>query len=543
LYLLLKFLVLSWKLGRKSRDPQYALSPLRNAHMATQILPPNSSSPSQPSEVWSIQGKSSFQAIALAIIVILCVGLRLYHLGAASLWSDEIFSRYYVDVFGFHYALTDGLSLETNPPTYYLLLHGWMALWGASEAALRSLSLVASTLCVPTIYLLGRELAGKSRGLLAALLFALCPVSLYFAQEARVYALFMLAASALLWAAALFERQPRSNKVSVFYAFSGTLCIYLHATGLLLVIACGAAVWLFLLAKGVNSRHALLKWTAWNGLVLLLGVPYLLRAFTASHSGIINFVPPAGIHQFVYSASLTVGGMVTPYPWPGFLLAAAMFLTLTISLCLHPLSSRAAVILVAVPCLFLALVFVVSIARPILLPRILAWTIVPLCLLAAIQLGVPGRARFALVLGLLAAFGTGLFFQVTEPGSDKEPWREISQAVTPELERADLVVLSPSSDPLVLNYYGPQLKNVRLWDESSHPTIMAAAAKRLHIPSISEAEILEAIQAKQSVWILSHSFDLVRVNELQTRVPATVFREWNCGKVPCVAAAGWQPHP
>jgi mannosyltransferase len=511
--------------------------------MATHILRPHSSSASQTSEVSSGQRKLSFDIFALGLILILCLALRAYHLGSASLWSDEIFSRYYTDVFGLHYVLTDGLSLETNPPTYYLLLHGWMALWGHSEAALRSLSLVASTLCVPGIYLLGRELAGKSLGLLAALLFALCPVSLYFAQEARVYALFMLAASVVLWAAAVFERDPRSVRATVLYALSGTLSLYLHATGLLLVVACGGAVWLFLLAQGKSRRPALLKWTALNGFILLLGVPYFLRAFTASHSGIINFVPPAGIHQFVYSASQVVSGPVTPYPWPGFLLAAVVFVALALSLCLQPLSSRAAVILIAVPCLYVALVFVVSISRPILLPRILAWTAVPLCLLAARQLLVAGRARYVVLVSLVAAFGTGLFFQVTKPGSDKEPWREISQTFAPQLEQADLVVLSPSSDPMVLNYYGQQPKNVRLWDETLHPTIMSAAAKRLHVASISEPEILQAIQTNHSVWVVSHSFDLGRVDDLQSRVPPTVFREWFCGKVPCAAVAGWQPRP
>jgi uncharacterized membrane protein len=511
--------------------------------MATHTLRPHSSSPSQTPEVSSGQRKIPFDIFALGLILILCIALRAYHLGSASLWGDEMFSRYYVDVFGLHYVLTDGLSLETNPPTYYLLLHGWMALWGHSEAALRSLSLVASTLCVPGIYLLGRELGGKSWGLLGALLFALCPVSLYFAQETRVYALFMLAASVVLWAAAVFERDPRSVKAAVSYALSGTLCLYLHATGLLLVVACGGAVWLFLLTHGKSRRPALLKWTALNGFVLLLGVPYFVRAFTASHSGDINWVPPAGIHRFVYCASQVVSGSVTPYPWPGLLLAAAVFVALTLSLCLQPLSRRAGVILIGVPCLYVALVFVVSIGRPILLTRILAWTAVPLCLVAASQLRMAGRARYAVLVSLVAAFGTGLFFQVTRPGLDKEPWREVSQALTPELERADLLVLTPSSDPMVLGYYGPQLKNVRLWDESLHPTIMSAAAKRLHIASISELEILQAIQANHSVWVVSHSMDLGRVNDLQSRVPATIFREWFCGKAPCAAVAGWQPRP
>ena len=67
-------------------------------------------------------------------------------------------------------------------------------------------------------------------------------------------------------------------------------------------------------------------------------------------------------------------------------------------------------------------------------------------------------------------------------------------AVGPELERADLVVLSPLSDPMVLTYYAPRVKNVRLWDASLRPTIMNGAAERLHVPYITEAEILQAIK-------------------------------------------------
>jgi hypothetical protein len=236
-----------------------------------------------------------------------------------------------------------------------------------------------------------------------------------------------------------------------------------------------------------------------------------------------------------------VSGELTPYPWPGFVLAAAVFGTLVVSLLRHRFPIRAGVILIGVPCVFLALVSVLSIARPILLPRVLVWTVVPLCLIAASQLLVAGRARYAVLLSLLAAFGAGLFFQITKPANDKEPWREGLHAIGPELERADLVVLSPLFDPMVLTYYAPGVKNVRLWDASLRPTIMNGAAERLHVPYITEAEILQAIEAKQSVWVLSNGFDLGRVNDLRTRVPAAVFREWFCGKDPCIGAAGWQP--
>ena len=526
--------------GSQAKDrPIYAL---KDDKMSTPNLPAQTELPGQRPQVQR-ERNTRFEVVALALIVLLCVALRFYHLGAASLWSDEIFSRYYVDLFGLHYALSEGLSRETNPPTYYLLLQGWMALWGSSEAALRSLSALASTLCVPVTYLLGHEFVGKSRALAGALLFALCPMSIYFAQETRVYALLMLASSLALWAAAVFERDTRSWKAAFSYLLFATLCLYLHATGLLFVVACAGAVWLWLLSKGASARRALWKWTALNGLVLLLGLPYYLHVFAATKTGIINYVPPAGIHQLVYCFSLVVAGIVTPYPWPAFLLAAAVCIALVVSLWLNPPSSRANVTLIGIPCLFVVLVLVLSLRRPILLPRTLVFMVVPLCVLAGRQILVTGRARFAVILSLVAAFGTGLFFQATARNSDKEPWREISQTLAPELTKADLVVYSPVSNPEVLLYYAPQVKNLRLWDLGLPPTIMRAAADRLHIAPITEPEILQAIQSGQSVWVLSHSFDLSRVNELQTRVPAIFFREWFCGKVPCVAAAHWQTHP
>ena len=509
--------------------------------MFTQPLPGQPPVASQKSATTAFQGRISVEILALGFIIVLCLALRAYHIGSASLWSDEIFSRYYADLFGLHYLVTDGLSSEPTPPTYYVLLRDWIALWGDSEGALRSLSALASTLCIPVIYLIGRELMGKAQGALGALLFALCPMSLYFGQEARVYALFMLATSIVLWAAAVFQRDPHSTKAAVFYALFGTLCLYLHATGVLFVIACGGAIWLFLLTQDVRGQRTLLKWVALNAFVLLLGTPYFVHTLAASHGGGLDWMPPVGIRALLYSTSKVVSGELTPYPWPGFLLAAAVAATLFVSLLLHPPPIRASVTLMGVPCLFVALVFVLSLARPILLPRILAWMVVPLCVIGGSQLIAAGRSRYAVLASLVAAFGTGLFFQITTPGSNKEPWRESIQAVAPELEKADLVVLSPLSDPMVLTYYAPQIKNVRHWDASLRPTIMNAAAQRLHIADITEPEILQAIAAKHSVWVLSNGFDLSRVNDLRSQVPATFFREWSCGKDPCVGAAGWQP--
>jgi uncharacterized membrane protein len=493
-------------------------------------------------EVAPVAGMTSFDILALALIILLCVGLRVYHIAAASLWTDEIFSRYYAELFGRHYLFTTGLSTEATPPTYSLLLQAWMAIFGGSEAAMRSFSTVASTLCVPVTYLFGRELAGNKQGLLGALLFALCPMSLYFAQEARVYALFMLATALALWAVAVFLRDLQSIKAMAGYFVFATACIYLHGTGVLYVGACAVGVGLFLLAEGVRGRLPLVKWAALNVFVLLLGVPYFLHEAQASRGGGLDWIPPTTYRTLVYCLSMLVSGILTPYPWPAFVLAALVIAALAVSLFLHRPAPRVSVVLIGIPCLFIALVFALSLKRPILLPRIVSWTVVPFCLLAACQILVAGRARLAVLLTVAVAFGAGLLVQIKTPSSNKEPWRAALQSYAPQLQQADLVVLSPLFDPMVLTYYAPQVKHARLWDASLRPTIMNGAAERLHIAPITEAEIAQQIQQGHAVWILSNAFDLPRVNALRNRLPSTDFREWPCGKSTCVVVAGWQPH-
>jgi uncharacterized membrane protein len=139
-----------------------------------------------------------FGAMAMVGIVVLGLALRLWRLGAPSLWNDELFTRYYAAA-GLRFLWTTGFGIETTPPTYYTLLMGWMKLAGTSEFALRLPSVIASTLAIPLVGLLGRDAGGWGCGLLAALIFAVCPMELYYAQEARAYAFMLLPLAAMLW--------------------------------------------------------------------------------------------------------------------------------------------------------------------------------------------------------------------------------------------------------------------------------------------------------------------------------------------------------
>jgi hypothetical protein len=481
-------------------------------------------------------------AVALLVIMAICAAMRFYQIGAASLWTDEIFSRTYANLFGVHYLLTDGIQNEATPPTYYLLLQQWMRWFGDDEVGTRSFSLLAGVLCVPVVYGLGRELGAGAKdrrlGLLAAVLFTLSPVSLYFAQEARVYELLMLSTAGLLWAGAVFQRNPRSVGAWLGVLLCGVLVVYLHATGIVIEVSCAAAVWLGLLVDRATRRPApVLRWMGLNAVVVALWVPYYVRMGDVSRGGGLDWMPHLGPGIISKSLTALAGGIVMPFPLPGLPLAALLFGVLAAALVWRPPGLRAITTLLLAPAIFLVLVMAISISRPILLPRILAWMTVPLVVFIAGQLLRPGRLRLVVLGGVVAAFGVGLFYQETL--SEKEPWRQAMQAMAPEMNQADLVVISPSFDPMVLTTYAPQVRPIRLWDDGSRPTIMTIAAEKLHIPMISRDQILDAIRAGKRVVVLANILDVADIDALRDVVPAKTHRVWTCGTQICAGAAGW----
>src|SRR5690242_5964496 len=97
-------------------------------------------------------------ALLLALITAAGAVLRFATLSTQSFWLDEAIAinSARLDIGG----MIDSLArTEGNPPLYFLLLDGWMRLFGTSEAAVRSLSAVIGTATILLGYEIGRRLA------------------------------------------------------------------------------------------------------------------------------------------------------------------------------------------------------------------------------------------------------------------------------------------------------------------------------------------------------------------------------------------------
>ena len=127
--------------------------------------------------------------------------LRLYNLGAQSLWFDETYTVFVARlplIEGWRFLVADGV----HPPLFYWIEKIFLII-GGSEFVVRLPALIFGALAVPALYLAGRIWATENQAFFASLLLALSPYHIWYSQEARMY-------SALVWLAIVI--------MGIFYA-------------------------------------------------------------------------------------------------------------------------------------------------------------------------------------------------------------------------------------------------------------------------------------------------------------------------------------
>ncbi len=134
------------------------------------------------------------QRILAMLIVLLAFALRAFLLGAQAIWWDESLSLYRATrdlptILANTILIQKVVTTDLQPPLYFLILHFLVGMLGTSEFALRFLSLVANVGSVALLYVLGRRMFSPLVGSLTAMLGALSPFYVWFAQEARPYSL------------------------------------------------------------------------------------------------------------------------------------------------------------------------------------------------------------------------------------------------------------------------------------------------------------------------------------------------------------------
>jgi 4-amino-4-deoxy-L-arabinose transferase-like glycosyltransferase len=151
---------------------------------------------------------------------------RFFRLGHHDFWYDEIFTLNYARC-PWH---------NWNAPLYYLSLHYWTNIFGISEFSLRLPSLIFSFCSLILLYFLGKTLFNKKVGIISSILIGLSPFHIWYAQEAREYAMILFFG---LLSSLLFSMALKNGKVKLwlFFILVSIVGLYTHYFYIFLVLA------------------------------------------------------------------------------------------------------------------------------------------------------------------------------------------------------------------------------------------------------------------------------------------------------------------
>ena len=202
-----------------------------------------------------------YPSYCLWAILVLALGLRLYHLDAHGIWFDEkstmvvsqgivldggnqkdVFDKgklvYTNQEFWREKKLPDYYEAMTrsdigNGSFYYLLLHHWLNVFGISDFSTRLLSVIFSVLTVFLLFIFTKHFfKSNTLALTSATLAAIEPFFIAYSQQARNYSLTffltLFASYCLLRALEADEKKESALKWYIFYGISALLGLYSH---------------------------------------------------------------------------------------------------------------------------------------------------------------------------------------------------------------------------------------------------------------------------------------------------------------------------
>ena len=384
--------------------------------------------------------------------------LRVLFLDAQSLWWDEI-APIVIAQLPFPEWLVPVFQDRGHPPGLYFLLT-FLTLFGVNEFWLRFLSVFLGTLSVAILARLGKRIGGARVGLIAALLMAISPFYIWYAQEVRMYALLIFAALASAWAfIELLHRPRRSIAFGLFAAdVFGLYAHYLFGLFLLTQL-------LFLVMSRGRYPRALRMWMAATfGAGALFGAWLLmLQLSPVQGRPNLDWIPNAQWYDpalSFYSALLGASAEPTFFfnwvtPLLGLLLAAYGVIVFWKTRARE--NVRYVLTWLIVPWLFLFLVSIVMPRRALYVDRYLTPFMPALLLLIALgasALYAKQRVVFA-IAGVIALMPVllSLSNMYTMPRYARDDWRGLVAYLEKNVQAPREAVLMDLSLELPFDFY------------------------------------------------------------------------------------------
>ncbi len=214
----------------------------------------------------------SHYTLSVLLLTGFAFALHLYRLGATEFWFDEaaayfVATKDYAEIVAYLRQ-----ALGEHPPLYFMALHGWMTIAGATEFALRYFSLIFGVLFVPLISRFARREFGLEAGLGAALVAAFSPFIGVYSQEVKMYVLLPVLS---LLAMATFLRGVRQNRLRDWSMLGIIAVVGIAIHYYFILVFPGQLLYFLIQARALRSR-AFISWVALMCVLVLPPMIWLL---------------------------------------------------------------------------------------------------------------------------------------------------------------------------------------------------------------------------------------------------------------------------
>ena len=434
---------------------------------------------------------------ALALVLAVALGLRLWKLDASPLWWDEGNNAYFARQTWSGLLEATRLTRDTDPPIHRLALRLWLDVLGDSAYNLRLFSVVCGALTLLLVYHWGVRRGGRSVGLLSAAMLALSPLCVYYAREAKGYPLATLLAalSTYAWAEHVDTRGRSWRAWWLVYALTGALALGTHYYVALLSLAQG----LWLVSVSLTEREPgavgrFLRWGSGQLTMALLLLPWALVTLPTALAGARGLQVKGGPLGLVAYAE-TVGFALAAGPHASRAVAVGSLAILLLCAC-WPRGGRsrrewlmASLIIVPV-----ALGYVVQRQVPFVAPRFFLY--VTPALFVFVALGMVRMRRGALP----AALALAVTWAIAMP-SAYTPYAPPEEDLRPLARRLD--ALARPGDHVAVGYIW-QEGIVRMYS----PRLPVDYGLGWYTPETVDAQMTDLFAEHARLWLLNYRIPL-----------------------------------
>lgn len=384
-------------------------------------------------------------------LVILQIAVCLPFISSFPIALDEPFSIFWAQQdLG---VMVDEINKGNNSPLHFILLNGWIKMFGISPASVRSLSLLFSILTVVLIFSFSRKFISPLFSFFAATLFIFSRFDHFHSMEARMYSLFLFLfiASLQLNYELIFEKKNRL----ILLVIVNAAMLYTHYLALFCI---ASQALIFLLNWNELNRKIVLSYflaLVLTGLIFLPGLLIFIERLS-DQVGAPTWVPEPHITELYGNILRFCNGTLT----------AVIFALIMIGLMFYKyrgklggffselITSKARFVILSFFVPYVAIYIYSLLFSPMFIDRYLLFTTIPLFIIIAFILSKVTLPKIELISVFVFTFvmACGVRFI---PDNNRAP-DEVAAFVKSEVFEDSKILIAPPYYDLTFIYHYDQ---------------------------------------------------------------------------------------